>query len=250
MLATIQLKTDTYQIDLRQPLEIGIPLRFDGSGPQAWYAPYAEAEPIRAGEFVGSVRAGGAVNFYQLRMTPHGNGTHTECVGHIAPEWIPLTEVFDQFWFLAQVISLYPQKRADGERCIERAQLEEALEDDVPALVIRTLPNDALKLRTNYSGANPPYLSPEAASLLAERGIQHLLIDLPSIDPESDGGALAAHRAFWAFPEQPRRQATITELIYVPAEVTDGLYLLELQVPAFHLDAAPSRPLLYRLIRS
>jgi hypothetical protein len=31
----------------------------------------------------------------------------------------------------------------------------------------------------------------------------------------------------------------------MPDECADGLYLLDLQVPAFATDAAPSRPVLY-----
>ena len=41
--------------------------------------------------------------------------------------------------------------------------------------------------------------------------------------------------------------ALVTELAYVPDSVADGLYLLDLQVPAFGADAAPSRPVLYPL---
>jgi hypothetical protein len=40
---------------------------------------------------------------------------------------------------------------------------------------------------------------------------------------------------------------TITELAFVPDDVKDGLYLLNLQVAPFDNDAAPSRPLLFRL---
>jgi hypothetical protein len=43
----------------------------------------------------------------------------------------------------------------------------------------------------------------------------------------------------------PRYSATITELIYVPDGVEDGLYLLNLQVPNLRTDAVPSRPVLY-----
>jgi hypothetical protein len=39
----------------------------------------------------------------------------------------------------------------------------------------------------------------------------------------------------------------LTELAYVPESAPDGLYLLDLQVPAFAADAAPSRPVLYPL---
>jgi hypothetical protein len=81
-------------------------------------------------------------------------------------------------------------------------------------------------------------------------GVRHLLIDLPSVDPLSDGGTLAAHRVFWGVPtggkERPRDiSRTITELIFVPNEVPDGPYILNLQVPRLRTDAAPSRPLLF-----
>jgi len=48
-------------------------------------------------------------------------------------------------------------------------------------------------------------------------------------------------------PENPDYTRTITELIYVPNSVTDGEYLLELQVAAFENDASPSRPVLYNI---
>ena len=42
-----------------------------------------------------------------------------------------------------------------------------------------------------------------------------------------------------------RRDATITELCWIAPTIKDGWYLLDLQLPAFMSDAAPSRPLLY-----
>ena len=56
---------------------------------------------------------------------------------------------------------------------------------------------------------------------------------------------LAAHHAFWNYPAVTDLRRTITEMIHVPDEVRDGEYILELQVPHFINDAAPSRPLLY-----
>jgi hypothetical protein len=55
--------------------------------------------------------------------------------------------------------------------------------------------------------------------LVSELGIKQLLIDLPSMDREDDGGKLLAHRAFWNYPSAPRINSTITELIYVPPTV-------------------------------
>jgi hypothetical protein len=84
-------------------------------------------------------------------------------------------------------------------------------------------------------------------ALLVEKGYSHLLTDLPSVDPEVDGGALTAHHVWWNVPAAPRTQASITELIFVPNHVADGLYLLNLQFPKIMSDAAPSRPQLYSL---
>jgi arylformamidase len=122
------------------------------------------------------------------------------------------------------------------------------------ALIIRTLPNPPDKQHRNYSDSTPPYLSREAAELLIERGIEHLVVDLPSIDRAHDEGRLTAHRIFFGLPpssttlaQATRARATVTELAYIPDAASDGSYLLELQVPALGGDAVPSRPLLYRL---
>jgi hypothetical protein len=87
---------------------------------------------------------------------------------------------------------------------------------------------------------------------IVERGVSSLVVDLPSLDRAIDGGALAAHRIYWGLPfgeRDPRlaarSRALVTELAYVPPAVPDGLYLLDLHVPAFGADAAPSRPVLY-----
>ncbi len=98
-----------------------------------------------------------------------------------------------------------------------------------------------------YSGTNPTYIEPALAHYLADHHIEHLLLDLPSVDREEDGGQLLAHHAFWQYPERTRRTSTITELIFVPDELKDGLYLLNLQITSLELDASPSKPILYKL---
>ena len=96
-----------------------------------------------------------------------------------------------------------------------------------------------------YAHTNPPYLLEEAAQFLAETNVEHLLIDLPSVDKEKDGGALLAHKAFWNVEQETRSNATITEFIFVPNSVKDGTYFLNLQFASFENDASPSRPVLY-----
>jgi kynurenine formamidase len=123
------------------------------------------------------------------------------------------------------------------------------------ALILRTVPNTKDKLNRHYlAAAPPPCLAAEAVKHLVDAGVMHLLIDLPSLDPMHDEGKLAAHRVFWGLPEGSRHladakrtRATVTEMIYVPDAVHDGYYLLDLQIPAFMTDAAPSRPVLYPL---
>ena len=89
---------------------------------------------------------------------------------------------------------------------------------------------------------------------LVDRGFRHLLVDLPSIDRLFDEGKLLNHRMFWkvnpgAFETnaETRTNSTVTELVYVPNEVPDGEYLLNLQIAPFASDAAPSRPVLFRV---
>ena len=121
------------------------------------------------------------------------------------------------------------------------------------ALVIRTLPNDSSKVDRLYDGENiPPYFTEEAIRSIVDFGFTHLLVDLPSIDRLFDDGRLSNHRVFWnvepgSFESDPntRTNSTITELIYVPNQIPDGEYLLNLQIAPFASDAAPSRPLLF-----
>ena len=239
----------SYSADLSKPIDLAIPLRDGLENPNCFWAPMPEFSPVQAGDFVGSTAEGGVVNFFNVRLNPHGNGTHTECVGHIASERFVLGECLQEAHFLAKIVSLYPRRTDEGDRVLFRDQLEEVFAgNEAEALIIRTLPNDELKLRQNYSGTNPPYIHHEALEYLAQCGVQHLLLDLPSVDREEDGGQLLGHRAFWQYPQSTRVQATITEMIFVPNSVRDGLYLLNLQTISLDLDASPSKPVVFEFL--
>lgn len=238
----------TYSANLHEPLDISIPLRDGMNNPNCFYAPYPEMSPVKSGDFIGSTERGGLVNFFNVKINPHGNGTHTECVGHIAHNRHSILEHLQQFHFIAKLVSLYPIRLDNGDRRIDVAQVKEVLRPgEVEALVIRTLPNEDWKLRHAYSGTNPPYLHEDAVDYLVSCGIQHLLVDLPSVDREEDEGKLLAHRAFWKYPDNVRKKCTISELIYVHNKIKDGLYLLNLQIMSLDLDASPSKPVLYKL---
>ena len=234
-------------IDLSKPLDISIPLRGDASNVNAWYVNHPKIEPHIEGDFVGKVSEGASTNFNNISFNPHAHGTHTECVGHITEDFHSVNQSLNQYFFKAEVITLAPEKYQD-DFVISRKQLQYALGNKKrEALVIRTLPNLKDKLSKQYSNSNPPYLLEQAAELLVEKGIEHLLIDLPSVDKEEDGGALLAHNAFWCTNGKIRKQATITEFVFVPNTVRDGKYFLNLQVAPFENDASPSRPVLYKI---
>lgn len=223
-------------------------MRAGSENPLAWYIDPPEIEPVVMGDWIGNVQKGGSVNFNNIRFNPHAHGTHTESVGHISEEFHSVHNILSRYFFLAELISVVPEAQG-ADFIISAKQLIEAVGTKKPeAVIIRTLPNATSKKSHHYSNTNWPYLQEQAATFLRETGVQHLLIDLPSVDKEKDEGALLAHRAFWNYPEKPRYQATITELIYVPDEIVDGTYVLNLQTAAFVNDAAPSRPVLHKLM--
>lgn len=234
-------------IDLSKPLDISIPLRGDTYSVNAWYVDHPTIEPHAEGDFVGKVSKGASVNFNDIHFNPHAHGTHTECVGHITADFHSVNQNLKRYFFKAEVITLAPEKYQD-DFVISRKQLQYALGNKKrEALVIRTLPNVKDKLSRQYSNTNPPYLLEQAAEFLVEKGIEHLLIDLPSVDKEKDGGSLLAHNAFWNTGGEVRYSATITELIFVPNTIKDGKYFLNLQLAPIENDASPSRPVLYKI---
>lgn len=240
------------KIDTSKPLDISIPLSNTVENPRAWYVDLPKIEPVMENGFVGSVKDGGSVNFRNIAFNPHGHGTHTECLGHITPEVYSVNQSLKEHFFKAEVVSITPEKleNEDGsfDYIIKKAQLEEVLSGkNFEALVIRTLPNNLSKQHLNYTETNPPYLELECIDVINECEVKHLLIDLPSVDRESDGGVLAFHHAFWQVPQNPQFDKTITEFIYVSDQIKDGAYLLNLQVAPFENDASPSRPVLYKI---
>ena len=254
--------------DFSAPRSIAIPLAFDGPQPACFDAPAATAEPIRSGAFVGDTRAGGSCNCERLTLAPHCNGTHTECVGHVTDDRVAITNQLRGDLLLALLVSLHPvgatltSEDSDpppesGDLLVTAESIERAFAaypGPVPrAMILRTLPGNVARLTQAYRGSAPaPYLSRQAAEWLVSHGIEHLVLDLPSADRSDDQGKLTAHRLFFGLPAGGRKlrdarrpQASITELAWVAPTIRDGWYLLDLQIPAFLADAAPSRPLLY-----
>ncbi|MCB0445101.1 MAG: cyclase family protein [Gelidibacter sp.] len=248
MLATIQCHSKKLQIDLSKPIDISIPMHASKNNVNAWYLEAPKIEPVKVDDWIGSVSQGADVNFNSIWFNPHAHGTHTECVGHITKEFYSINKHLKQFFFLAEVVTVAAEK-IDADFVISKKQLQTALGNKKrEAVIIRTLPNMKDKLSKQYSNTNPTYLLEEAATYLREKGIKHLLIDLPSVDKEKDEGKLLAHNAFWNTKGKMRLDATITEFIYVSNKVKDGCYILNLQIAPFENDATPSKPILYKIL--
>lgn len=254
MKVTVNYEGRIFETDFSRPVDISIPLTDTDTNPLAWYIDKPVIEPVKMGSWTGKVSKGASTNFNTISFNPHGHGTHTECLGHITKEFYSINQALKKFFFTAQLISVTPIMQG-GDYVITKQQLEVALGDkNAEAVIVRTLPNDTGKKSRNYSNTNPPYFSADAALYLKESGVMHLLTDLPSVDREKDEGRLEAHKAFWNVKDinnlnnDARLEATITEMVFIPDEVKDGEYLLNLQIASFENDASPSKPVLYYII--
>lgn len=243
---------NTNYIDTNEPLDISLELSDSEENVIAWYANPPVFSPVRANGFLGSIAEGGSVNFRDVFFNPHAHGTHTECLGHITPEVYSVNDSLKTFFFTAELITISPKKikneSGEEDQVITAELIADQIKDKTcEALVIRTLPNTTDRLTKNYSDTNPAYFSLDCIPLLDKIGVTHLLIDLPSVDREVDGGELAFHHAFWGVPDNPKFNKTITELIWVENEIRDGSYILNLQMASFKNDASPSKPVLYAI---
>jgi kynurenine formamidase len=227
--------------DLSKPLDLTLPVGRAHS-PNAFHLAAPKYQAVIAEDFVGNVEKGGSCNCEDICFNAHGDGTHTECAGHIARHFISINDVLKQSFFYGELITLSPEENQITAKILKNSLLPH---HEMEALIIRTLPNDDSKKTRNYSGANPPFFTKDAILFLNTLAVKHLLTDLPSIDKEDDT-ELTAHHAFFIPEGKWLMDKTITEMIYVPAEIKDGRYMVEIQIAPFESDASPSRVRLYK----
>ncbi len=272
MKIAIKLKSGSYYIDTKSPLDISVPMDFRGLHPVAWGAPKASANTYIVEGFTGNTQQGGSCNVEEYRFIPHCHGTHTECVGHISNHTITIHNILKETFIPSTLISIKPKLARDvidqyiptknnEDLFICKQSLVEKLTsanvDFTTGLIIRTIPNSQSKKYRDYMAELPPFFSIDAIEYIISLKVKHLLVDLPSVDRTFDQGYLTVHRKFWNVPLNEHNinpndcsLNTISEMIYVPDEIPDGYYLLNLQIPAFITDVAPSRPFLYKIQES
>lgn len=246
------------RLDFDAATPLALELDFDGPQPTFFGAPRASSAPLVIGNFTGEVARGASCNCRSITLLPHCNGTHTESVAHLTDATTPVHRLLPAAPLPALLLTVDLAVAATSsessdpppqpqDQLITAAALRTAWPATLPfaprALLLRTR-------GTQIAADNPPYLSREAAEEILERGIEHLVLDVPSADRSQDEGRLTAHRVFFGLPpgsskarDASRPDSTITELAQFPASVKDGPCGLLLQLPAFSGDAVPSRPI-------
>jgi arylformamidase len=273
MIAELSFGGQKVRAALDRGVSLAIAVEFGAPGPRHFGAPSPAAAPFSVGSFSGSVATGASANCSTVTLTPHCQMTHTESVAHLTRESGDAWRVVPRGLLPAVVVSVLPEPASESnestdpqpwatDALITRRRLRAAWPMTRPSMsnvepvaaIIRTLPNDLGKRTRDYSDLVPPYLTREAVEWLVEKRIEHLVLDVPSLDRTHDDGHLVGHRIFFGLPpgsrargDAARSRATVTELAFIPDEVHDGPCILTLAVPAIGGDAVPSQPIVYPL---
>ena len=125
---------------------------------------------------------------------PHCNGTHTECIGHITDERIDILSSLNEEMIPSTLISVTPKSTDENyipnlnaeDLVISKEDLELQLRnvnsEFLKGLIVRTLPNLESKKNRDYMKYTPPFFSIDAMEYIVSLGVEHLLVDTPSVD--------------------------------------------------------------------
>ena len=240
--------------------------------------------PFIDGNFTGDVSAGGSCNVDVLKINPHCATTHTETLLHILDRtrWtqsslkeVSIASIQTPIFTPCVLITAEPVNAAQAKQSEESynpmidendllitASCLTAALDDLNIKIQEIESPFAIAVRTSsekvwsFESSDPvPYFTNEAIEFIRQSACQHLLSDLPSVDRRDDNGVLSNHHLFWNIdPSQKetledfRVDRTITEMVSVPANLNDGVYLLDLQLIPLNTDASFSRPVLIKAI--
>lgn len=226
-------------------------------------AKQANCQPFKVDGFIGDTDLGGSCNVNVINLNIHCNGTHTESKQHIDKNSMSINSVVYNSFLYAKLITIEPMKYTSNynERYIPALTTRDNIitsehlislltkQDfiDIDALIIRTLPNYPSKIHQKYnSESDYPFLTNDAIKLVNTSNIKHLLLDTPSLDRSYNSTMMSNHHHYWDGHEDK----SVTELVYIDNNIQDDYYILNLQLPSFELDAAPSRPLLYKIYKN
>lgn len=209
------------------------------------------------GQFTGDVNRGGSCNVDLLSYVPHGI-THLETAAHILSADANPPTVKDippgHLSGIAYLMDLTHLEAEPGGQIPWKA-IESKLKKNTLPISMLALKTRASFLPAHYdfSGKDFLSLSPEAAKGIHDyafftagsppvrQPIHCLLLDLPSIDPEADGGKLLAHRNFFGLPMkghkgEDREKRALAELAWF-SDIDEGYYYAAITPPRFQANA-------------
>jgi len=247
----VQAKYDgqVYDIDMDRGIDLSIENNFSGNAPIFYGSEQPKAVAQQLGDFIGDLKSGGSCNVPIVSCNIHCTGTHTECISHILDSKVRVPDKCPTGLIPADVITVQPESSdsiedlyhcdISGQLVISKRSIKQKISKPHQALIIRTLPNDRSKLTRNYDDDPAPFFTNDAIDYISEVGVKHLLVDTPSIDKSDDGGMLGNHRSFF------KKGDTISELLFIPDGIMDGFGFLQIHIPSWSLDSAPSRPIFF-----
>ena len=240
-----------YFINSKKGIDLSIRNKFSSSGPVFYNSSHPSKTPLTDKQFIGDVNSGGSCNASIVSLNIHCTGTHTECEGHINNSNVEIVDVCPLGFTPTLLISVEPEiinhtdesyhVQCDGDYVITKKSIQEKVQQFHSGLIIRTIPNQESKIIRNYDKVRAPFLTNQAIDYIASKDVQHLLVDLPSVDKANDEGKLGNHKKFFKYGK------TISELLFIEDWIRDGFGFLQIQIPNWSLDAAPSRPIFYQV---
>ncbi len=245
----IQYNGKTYLISNEYVADLSIQNTFLGDAPIFYDSMQPDNAPLKSNGFIGDIKQGGSCNVPVVSINIHCTGTHTECEGHVNDSDIKIVDVCPLGLIPALLITIEPELASETkdsyhiqlkkDLVITKDALKKTMSQEIKALIVRTVPNKESKKSRNYDLHPAPFFTNEAIDYIVSQGVEHLLVDLPSIDKADDGGLLGNHKRFFKYGK------TISEFLFIDNSINDGFGFLHIQIPNWSLDAAPSRPIFY-----
>lgn len=220
---------------LGKPLRVSREVLFRGGtqAPNAFHlTPISSRTVELEGQFTGDVRRGGSCNVDTLCYVPHGL-THLETSAHILNRDTNPPTVKDippeKLSGMALLIDLSDMGQDTGKKIAWETVQAKLDRNRLPIsmLAIKTA-SSLLPQDYDFSGKDFLYLAAETAKGIhdyktADSHIDCLILDLPSIDRESDGGKLLAHRGFFGLPDTGFDAEDLEKRVLVELAMFSGL---------------------------
>ncbi|WP_226643797.1 arylformamidase [Mesobacillus subterraneus] len=173
----------------------------------------------------------GSVNVGQVTMSTH-TGTHIDAPFHFESDGKKVIDLDFNLYIGPAMVIQVPKPESIGIKNLEGIELQ-----GVKRLLIRT---DSWTDKTVFP-ESIPHIEPELAAYLAEKGVQLLGLDLPSVDP-LDSKELPAHH------ELNSHGIHILEGL-VLNKIEPGEYeLAALPLPLEQADGSPVRAVIRKII--